>query len=162
MRFSANGASAGGMSVACRGAMHRIARAWIVVLSLTLAGGALVGCEAQPACGDGVLAEDEACDDVRTPGDDRPGFFYCSPDALTPGVTCAAGTLCCLTGEPRCATREEGCLDPFNVATCDGPEDCTVGNTCWTASHDRACRADGVYAWCHTDRDCGGVSPWLA
>lgn len=156
-----------------------MSRHWGAAL-LTLIGSVeLIGCEVEPACGDGVLSPEEACDDgnrangdgcsascepdddERTPGDDRAGLFYCAPDALTPGVTCTAGTLCCLTGEPTCAPPEQGCLDPFHVATCDGPEDCAGGSRCWRASHDRACRADGTLAWCHTDRDCAGVSPWL-
>lgn len=150
------------------------------MMPLTLvATAAIIGCQNEPSCGDGVVAADEACDDgnvangdgcsascapdddERTPGDDRAGFFYCATDALAPGVTCPADTLCCLTSGPSCATHEQGCLDPLNVATCDGPEDCGAGNTCWTASHDRACRAEGIHAWCHTDRDCRGVSPWL-
>jgi hypothetical protein len=64
-------------------------------------------------------------------------------------------------GEPRCATRQEGCLDPLNVATCDGPEDCQGDEECWKMSHDRMCRAEGIRAFCHTDRDCQEVNEWL-
>ena len=159
--------------------MAHISRAfWLS--ALTLAGSVgFIGCEGQAACGDGELAADEACDDgnrvngdgcnascepdddLRTPGDDRVGFFYCAEDALAPGITCPADTLCCLTNGPSCATHEQGCPDPINVATCDGPEDCGAGESCWMFTHDRSCRAEGIRAWCHTDRDCQGLIPWL-
>ncbi|RYZ02596.1 MAG: hypothetical protein EOO73_31100 [Myxococcales bacterium] len=151
----------------------------IVPMALTLTLIGLGGCEGEPECGDGLLTAGEACDDgnrangdgcsascepdddLSTPGDDRSDFFYCANNALEPGVTCPVGTLCCLTTGPSCATPEEGCLDPINVALCDGPEDCAGGEECWRMTHDRACRSEGILAFCHTDGDCASVSPWL-
>ena len=101
----------------------------------------------------------EPADDVATPGDDRAGYFWCVAEPEQPGVTCPPDSLCCLTGGPICVSHEQGCADPLNVVTCDGPEDCPgAGNHCETQTHDRSCTSsEGIFTWCHTDQDCVNV-----
>ncbi|MES1183579.1 MAG: hypothetical protein ABUL60_07170 [Myxococcales bacterium] len=146
--------------------------AWLVAAS---------GCQTSDPCGDGVVDGDEACDDgnradhdgcsasceldddARTPGDDRPGYVVCAvPPA--PGITCGLGTLCCLTDGPVCADVEQGCVDRYNVASCDGPEDCSRPDFhCELQSHyGTSCTpSEGQVTWCHRDADCANLFPWL-
>lgn len=159
--------------------MKSFARLPILLPLSWILSAALGACEGAPACGDGVLSSEEACDDgngisgdgcnvsceldddQRTPGDDRAGYIWCATDPLGPGVTCSPGTRCCLT-HLRCATAEEGCLDPLHVALCDGPEDCPgPDDHCQSLSHDRACRSEGINVFCHADADCRDVNEWL-
>jgi hypothetical protein len=128
--------------------MKNGAGAWGICL---LVGGFIAaGCEPGPECDYDC---EEPADDPSTPGDDRAGYVWCGETPAS-GVTCPPDTLCCLTSS-SCATHEQGCQDPFNVATCDGPEDCTgAGERCQMLSHDRTCRAEGIWTWCHTDADC--------
>lgn len=149
-------------------------------LSLLALWGAVFGCDAGARCGDGVLDEDEACDDgnvsggdgcsascepdddLRTPGDDRAGFFECG-EPPEPGITCGPGSVCCMTDGPRCVSAEQGCSDVFNVVSCDGPEDCATGLHCETLSHGTSCNSsEGSKTWCHTDADCVPFVPWFA
>ncbi len=137
------------------------------------------GCENSPSCGDGHVDDSEACDDGnrvgsdgcsascepdddrRTPGDDRAGYFVCA-EPLTEGITCGPGTVCCLTDGPTCVSAEQGCVDVFNVVSCDGPEDCAGGQHCETQSHGTSCTtSEGSHTWCHTDSDCVPFVPWF-
>jgi cysteine-rich repeat protein len=122
------------------------------------------------ACDDGNQTDHDGCsasckldDDARTPGDDRPGYVLCAvPPA--PGITCGPGTLCCLTDGPVCADVEQGCVDRYNVASCDGPEDCAnTGFHCELQSHyGSSCTpSEGQITWCHHDADCARLFPWL-
>lgn len=137
-------------------------------------------CEATDRCGDGRVDDGEICDDgnragsdgcsascepdddASTPGDDRAGYFVCA-EPLGLGVTCGPGSVCCLTGGPVCVSAEQGCSDVFNVVSCDGPEDCTHSSEhCETLTHGTSCTpSEGSVTWCHHDRDCVGVFPWL-
>lgn len=114
----------------------------------------LVGCEPGPPPG-------EPADDPATPGDDRPGYFVCSGSSSFDSVTCGPGDVCCVVDQPVCVSAEAGCLNPFEVVRCDGPEDC-AGDTCITGTHGRYCGGTGgSYTWCHVDEHCVDLEPWL-
>jgi cysteine-rich repeat protein len=151
-------------------------------LSLALALGLSISCEVTDRCGDGVLDEDERCDDgnviggdgcsascepddnLTIPGDERAGFFICAAyPPETSRVTCGPGSVCCLTDGPRCVSAEQGCVDVYNVVSCDGPEDCArAGDHCETLSHGTSCTtSEGSFTWCHRDADCVDIEPWL-
>ena len=149
-------------------------------LSLALLLGVTFSCEATERCGDGVLDEDESCDDgnmiggdgcsvscepddnLTLPGDERAGYFICAAEPPTStGISCGPGSVCCLTNGPICVSAEQGCEDVFNVVSCDGPEDCDYGH-CETLTHGTSCTpSEGSRTWCHTDADCVDIQPWL-
>ena len=132
-------------------------------------------------CGDGVRDADERCDDGNRldgdgcsascqpdddpppPGDERAGYFVCREKPFAMGITCEPGSICCLTDGPVCVSAEQGCPDPLNVVSCDGPEDCARADYhCETLSHGTSCTSsEGSATWCHADADCAGVFPWL-
>jgi cysteine-rich repeat protein len=147
-------------------------------LLLTLLGAA-IGCDNEPRCGDGLVDTGEVCDDgnpvsgdgcsaacqpdddLRTPGDDRAGYFICS-EPLGPAITCGPGTVCCVSDGPTCVSAEQGCVDVYNVTSCDGPEDCPGNYHCETQSHGTSCTSsEGSKTWCHTDDDCVPFMPWF-
>ena len=105
------------------------------------------------------------CQNGSTPPDAVP-----PPDA-TIGVQC--GSAVCAMGSPGCCTKTGGapsCMATGDTCTgkvmgCDGPEDCTGGDTCCilnaggTACETKtACAADGLIT-CNSDHDCGGDLP---
>lgn len=151
-------------------------------LFLALVIGASVSCEPEDRCGDGVVDEGEQCDDgngvsddgcsascqldnnLALPGDERPGYFICQEYPLAAiGITCGPGTVCCVTNGPTCVSAEQGCVDVYNVVSCDGPEDCPRADYhCRTQSHGTSCTSsDGGGVWCHKDADCVDILPWL-
>src|SRR5687768_8130840 len=77
----------------------------------------LVACEPGPPQGEPV-------DDPATPGDDRPGYFVCRKYGSLNTVLCAPEQVCCVVDEPTCVSADPGCPSPFEVVSCDGPEDC--------------------------------------
>ena len=101
-------------------------------------------------------------DDVRTPGDERAGYFVCRSEPAAPGIVCGPDAVCCLTDGPRCVSAAQGCEDVYNVMSCDGPEDCRGGEHCETLTHGTSCTSsEGSITWCHTDADCVDIVPWL-
>jgi hypothetical protein len=95
-----------------------------------------------------------AChDSSATVGDDRAGFVACG--AAGDAHSCGPGLGCCeLDGV--CAQSPAGCSDPFQLASCDGPEDCAAGEQCWVEAHAVDCATSSPYfdVRCHSDADC--------
>jgi len=132
-----------------------------------------------PACGNGIVEADEACDDgntasgdgcsatcaldddLSTPGDDRAGYLICTDTMTGASATCEPGYGCCggnLQGIlcVPIAAGASSCPSPYGFASCDGPEDCSAGQACETDGRAIACYPDGTAFAnrCHTDANC--------
>jgi hypothetical protein len=97
-----------------------------------------------------------ACqDDTTTVGDDRPHYVACGSETGSGGLTCGPGFGCC-RADLTCESSTAGCSDPFQFASCDGPEDCDSGEQCWVEAHAVECAASSPYfdVRCHRDSDC--------
>jgi len=133
-------------------------------------------------CGDGVVNQNEACDDgnvqggdgcsascelddnLATPGDDRPGYVICRVGD-GPEISCGPDQGCCLNGTdadpsvPVCAAAMSDCEVTPAFETCDGHEDCPTGTRCRGTRFGNAC-GQGYYDVCHTSADCDEIRPY--
>jgi len=147
--------------------------------ALAQAGGAAVSAV---VCGDGVVDSGEACDDgnlldadgcsascqldndAQTPGDDRNAYVSCTNTSNGASLTCGPGLGCCPnptnSAGPVCGKTRADCgfVMAF-IVFCDGPEDCTSGNSCVLTRSGRVCASSGYSNVCHTDSDCPTDQP---
>ncbi|HVK89627.1 MAG TPA: hypothetical protein VM513_36140 [Kofleriaceae bacterium] len=72
---------------------------------------------------------------------------------------CAPGETCCASAvaEPTCLPAGQDCSG--NAATCDGAEDCGIGEQCCDNSEPRCDAAGCSPPVCSSDEDCSGTRP---